>query len=369
MSHCVESVVSLSSGKTSRQLKTLRIALLSAAALIAPQIAWAQCILNGPNSFRCSGANTTPQLINFNNVTVGTASGFSIDVPASPGSALAIIGAGNIRYLDYANSSLTGGREGLLMQTTGASGDAGSIVINAFGAITGGQTGISTINNTSGATDIIVNGAIVGTSSYGILAANSATTTSLTVNAAAVSGGITGIATNNFGTSATWVTARGDVIGTTGHGISARNFETATDLTVNAVNASGGISGISVINLGTGATAVTATGLVAGTSNSGISAENAATATNMTINAQAASGGADGISAINGGAGQTSVTATGLVQGGSSGIFVRNSPTATKAASSPTTSARVLPRLPRPAPSLAPRPMVSSPRTSRRRRA
>ncbi len=74
------------------------------------------------------------------------------------------------------------------------------------------MTGISTSNNTSGATDIIVNGADrVGTSSYGILAANSATTTSLTVNAAAVSGGITGIATNNFGTSATWITARGDV--------------------------------------------------------------------------------------------------------------------------------------------------------------
>ncbi len=144
------------------------------------------------------------------------------------------------------------------------------------------------------------------------------------------------------------------------------------------VTASGGNSGISVINLGTGATAVTATGLVAGTSNSGISARECrgrrlehddqrpggqrwhdrhlggqswhrchgagdgdgsrrryrelATSPprtlrrrrTVTVNAQAVSGGTSGILAVNRGTGTTSVTATGLVQGGDTGIVAGN---------------------------------------------
>ncbi len=112
MSLRVESAVSFPSVEASRQLKTPPHRPRFQPPLTTPQIAWAQCIPNGPNSFICSGANTTPQLIGSNYYTVRTSPGFSIDAPTSAGAALALTGGGNIRYLDFANSSPTGDKRG-----------------------------------------------------------------------------------------------------------------------------------------------------------------------------------------------------------------------------------------------------------------
>lgn len=211
------------------------------------------------------------------------------------------------------------------------------------GAVTGGRngTGISVFNSGRGATSVTATGLVeVGTAGTGIHAVNGGSSTSLTINTAAVNGDDYGIYADNNGHGATQVTATGAVTaagvanpGATG--IFVRNFASATDLTVNAVDVSGGTTGIYAENGGTGVTAITATGEVAGQT-SGIVVRNGTTATDLIVNAAAVTGGRAGrfgmgISAINNGVGATSVTATGLVAGGNGGegIHAANGASAT----------------------------------------
>lgn len=198
----------------------------------------------------------------------------------------------------------------------GNSSNANNLTLNAA-SVTGNVSGIFAINQGSGATSVTATGQVTGTNDAGIYAENGSTATSLTVNAASVTGGFYGIWAGNSGTGATSVTATGQVTGTNAYGIFATNGSTATSLTVTAASVTGDISGIYTVNQGSGATSVTATGQVTAiaVNSVGISVTNHSTATDLTVNAASVTGDIFGVFAFNHGSGATSVTATGPVIG------------------------------------------------------
>lgn len=184
----------------------------------------------------------------------------------------------------------------------------GDTVVSASGTVSGGQAGIRVVN---GGVDVVE-----------FLAGNSAAAVTpggntLIILAADVSGGEIGIDALNNGTGETWIGTTGIVEGTANHGIRAVNATTATDLTIEAVTVTGGWNGISADNGGTGETSVSATGLVQGADGTGIAVSNQATATDLTIETATVTGAVSGISALNLGTGTTSITATGTVTGAS----------------------------------------------------
>ena len=217
-----------------------------------------------------------------------------------------------------------------------------SIDIATSGAVLGGTNGIVANNYGQGGLRITANADVTGTSGYGILAYNSSndTTHSTLITQAAgttTSGGIDGINANNNAGSLT-INANGTSNGTAHDGIYAVNNaglapNPGTNLTISAANATGGTRGIEAWNYGNGFSSVTTTGTVTGTTNEGIYAVNAATATSLAVAQQsgAITGGTYGIYTLNNGTGATSVTQTaGLITGTSkTGIDVINGATAT----------------------------------------
>ena len=221
-------------------------------------------------------------------------------------------------------------------------GPAGTDLTVSATTATGGNVGIYTINNGSGATEVTATGLVQGGAS-GIAAFNEDTATDLTIHAAATAvlteTGEEGAAilAVNRGTGATSVTATGNADGTLPlAGIGVYNGVTATSLDIVATSATGWAQGIVAVNSGAGATSVTATGDVVG-GFAGISVTNGQideedfldpfvppsgpAGTDLTIQAANVTGGLAGIITFNGGTGNTSVTSTGLVQGEQAGVY------------------------------------------------
>ncbi|MFV0335956.1 MAG: autotransporter outer membrane beta-barrel domain-containing protein, partial [Tropicimonas sp.] len=201
-------------------------------------------------------------------------------------------------------------------------------------SVHGADYGIRAVNNGSGDLSITSTGAVTADARSAINAVNNfndddaVMANDLTINATSASGGTYGIFANNLGTGATSVTATGAVSGTTQSGVSVHNNDRATDLSVNTAAVTGGAFGIVVDNEGTGTTSVTATGHVSGALNSGIAATSRATAEGVTINATSVTGHVNGITADNFGGGEVNITATDTVIGTTmSGInAVNNTP-------------------------------------------
>ncbi|MCZ0734454.1 autotransporter domain-containing protein [Phreatobacter sp. AB_2022a] len=197
---------------------------------------------------------------------------------------------------------------------------ATDLKVTATAPVSGGVTGIYASNYGTGATVVTATGLVTGIGSTGIFVENGATAGNLTLNAAAVTGRVFGIDVVNKGTGDTLINATGQVTGTLSIGIVARNEPTAHGLTVNATAASGDKEGIGAVNDGTGDTSVTATGPATGNQLYGINVTNGAAAGRLTVNAAAASGGISGINTFNQGTGPTSITTSGLIEGGTSAI-------------------------------------------------
>lgn len=368
---------------------TTAIGLLGLPALSS--LAWADCVPAGGSNFTCSGATVAPQVINANDASVSTAPGFSINTGPL---AIDISGNGAVGFVDQNASSITstagsgvsvvagnpfGTPASIIVYTSGAinvagsgifvslngvgtsnitsagtisAGGTGIVVANLFGnglsinaaAVAGGNNGIFTHNGGEGMTSVSAIGPVSGGSAYGIFAANGlaatdgtgavvsvgpSTATNLEVNATTVTGGIDGIYAHNNGTGTTSVTATGLVTGTTDTGIRMVSASTTTGATtVSAAGVTGAINGMSVTANGTGPTNVTATGHVTGTAGRGIDVSSYGAGT--TVDAASVTGGTDGIVVTAVGAGPVAVTATGQVTGTTSGgIVVRTGPATT----------------------------------------
>ena len=214
-------------------------------------------------------------------------------------------------------------------------GNIGNLTItanNAYGAV----SGIYAINNSASVLSVTTTGTVTGTGSYGIYARqNSANAGDLnvTVNAGSVvTGGNDGIDTNNYaGIGATNILVNGTVSGTATFGIDADDGATAGPMTITTgVNSSvtGGFGGIEATHIGNGALTVNAAGAVTGYTGNGIFAYNGTNGTSLSVTTGPGpvSGGTNGIFADNNGTGGLTITGTGNVYGfGGDGIYANNS--------------------------------------------
>lgn len=233
--------------------------------------------------------------------------------------------AGDVTGISGAGIMAIAAQEVTFHPSTGAlrshtSGAGMGLTVTADARVTGASDGIFVWNYGGGATSVTAKGDVVGTSGYGIDVNGRGTDLTVTADAS-VSGGIHGIYADNRGTGATQVVAEGDVTGGSKNGIEVLNY--GTTLTVNATSASGWTSGIRAQNNGAGATLVTASGGVSGEREYGIHAVNGASAGDLTVKANAVSGGDTGIFALNSGTHSTEITTSGDVTGtGGDGIHV-----------------------------------------------
>ncbi|MEO8529692.1 MAG: hypothetical protein ABI459_00570, partial [Deltaproteobacteria bacterium] len=176
--------------------------------------------------------------------------------------------------------------------------------------------------------------------------------TSIAVTTAAgsgqITGGITGITVLQYGTGAVTVAAASAVTGTIESGIEAGIFDpsNASGLSVStgAGAVSGGSDGIGTVNYGMGALTITTEGDVTGTNLFGIIARlvnlNNASALSITSGTGAVSGGQDGIFTYHYGLGALTVTSDGDVTGtNGTGIYARISSDANASDLSITTGA------------------------------
>ena len=201
-------------------------------------------------------------------------------------------------------------------------------------------------NNATDVTQVLNSGAnpltVTTTAGFGIdaaagnaltLSSNGAGLSFTDNNESNISGATNGIFASNFSAGVLSITTNGTATGASakGAGIYAFNNNGGSDLTINAAIVFGGAYGIRTGNDGTGATSITTSGTVTtGTTGIGIYAYNGLTTTKLTINSTDVSGDYTGIFAINNGTGATSITTSGTVTAATGrGIFANNSATTT----------------------------------------
>src|SRR5690606_37411475 len=107
------------------------------------------------------------------------------------------------------------------------------------------------------------------------------------------------------------ITSTRTIVGMVDNGIVALNRLGGTDLSVSVVDVNAGAQGIRAYNGGSGSLTITSTGTVTGTSHTGIYAINGSRGTDLSIEAVDASGGLIGIGAHNYGTGSLAIISTG----------------------------------------------------------
>jgi outer membrane autotransporter protein len=253
------------------------------------------CVNVGGTTYQCSGAETTTRTITADNADVDTVAGFSVDTTAGGGgNAIEISGDGAISYTDLYDSPLTATLAALQIISTGdvAAGNLGSVTVDTNGTLSGYAHGIFARNYGTGALSVTADGDVTGTTGFGISARNGTfgapPGTDLTVTTGAgttVIGKLGGIDAYNYGSGALTITANGDVTGTNGRGIYAGNAGTNLTVITGAGTTVTGVSdGIGAFNFyGSGALTITANGDVTGTNGRGIFAYNSYAGTDLTV--------------------------------------------------------------------------------------
>ncbi|MDN3647212.1 hypothetical protein QWY75_13455 [Pontixanthobacter aestiaquae] len=238
----------------------------------------------------------------------------------------------------YASNFGTGGLSiSVAGDVTGESGDGisaynsandatgSTYIYQAPGTITRGAVNGIDADNAGGSLTIVALGTVIGEAGDGIEADNLMTATDLSITSTGLAeGGENGISAKNYGSGALSITAN-DTIGNSDDGIRARTDGNADGLFVVSTGlAMGEDDGISVDNMGTGATEVTAADST-GVNDAGIVAVSSATAGGIAvISSGTATGGIDGIRAINGGDGNLVIVANDSAGGSYSGITAVN---------------------------------------------
>lgn len=190
------------------------------------------------------------------------------------------------------------------------------------GNVQANGAGISVDNGGTGTTMVASTGVVTAVQGDGVSVSNSQLGQSLHIDVDTVMAGDNGVSASHSGTGVVTVNTAASVIGAGGDGIRIHAGAQGTGVTVTASAVTGGQNGIAVNNFGTGDTAISSTGWVAGNQQDGIAVNNGQDAGDLVIEAMHAVGGGNGISALNQGAGQTSITTHGLIQGADAGVNV-----------------------------------------------
>ena len=205
----------------------------------------------------------------------------------------------------------------------------GGVSVNT-GAVTSGSSGIVVRNLGAGTTTLSSSGTVSSPNGLlGVSVTDNAAAGAMTIAVAGVNGGANGLYAHHLGGGALSVTAVGPVTGAMVSGLTAKGGAAGSDLTVAAasVSSASGGSVLIVDNAGSGATTVSASGIVTAAMNYGIETSNTVAAHgDLTVTAAQVTGATDGIHAHNFGSGSLNVTATGLVTSGvnSDGVFARS---------------------------------------------
>jgi uncharacterized protein with beta-barrel porin domain len=227
-----------------------------------------------------------------------------------------------------AYGNVSGGYSGITASNSATATDL--TVITGAGTTIAGTTadGIHTHNNGTGDIMVTAGGAVSG-GNYGIFARNESNSKGVTITTEAVSGGGDGIYARSFGSGALSITANDDITG--GFvGIWARNsssYSTDLNITTKAGSTVTGLVGnaIAATNFGTGKLTITTNGDIMGNSH-GITASNAGT--DLTITTQAVTSiTGSGILPSNNGKGALTVSTYDDITGFSYGIYAQNSGT------------------------------------------
>jgi len=288
------------------------------------------------------------------NIGVGSTNIVTGDVTGANGDGIAAsadVDAGDLT-IDSTAGTATGGKSGVTAindgtgattivtaDVTGTAGDGidvtargSSLVLDTIaGTVTGGETGVDAGNIGTGATTIVV-GNVAGLNGAGINFGTGSDAGDIAIDSSAgtVTGATFGVQLSNFGTgSATLTTA--DVSGATQDGIFINDdgeggvYGADMTLDTTAGTVSGGLNGINADNSGTGDLSITTTD-VSGAANDGILAVNQVGTGNLTINstAGAVTGGSNGILARNSGSGALSVTAAEVAGAQNTGVDARS---------------------------------------------
>ena len=225
-------------------------------------------------------------------------------------------GTGDVS-VTVASGASVAGTHGIHVMTLSAAG-ATSLTVN--GAVSGTTSGIHFVDTTDSAVTISGAGSVSSEAGDAIyVSATRSGGVSVGIGSA-TSSGASGIDVRNVGTESLAISATGQVTGsgTAGIGINAHNGATGTDLTVNAATVTGVSGGIILVNEGSGATSVTATGLVTASGGDGINVDSRATTTGLTISSTGATGHV-GIKAVHLGPGNLTLTDSGNVTGNGTG--------------------------------------------------
>jgi len=207
-----------------------------------------------------------------------------------------------------------------------------TITTSAASVVTGAGQGILANNQGTGNLEIDIYGEVTGGDADGIDARNGEYSDDLTITtgaASAVTGAEDGIEARNFGTGYLKITTDGAVTGEVQDGIEAINSSNGTDLeiTIGEESAVTGSDGIDAVNQGSGHLAITVRGALTGHNGSGLEADND-NGTDLTITTYAGSqvrGAEYGIDADSDGSGNLKITVNGAVAGTTlSGIYADN---------------------------------------------
>ncbi|QWK81199.1 autotransporter outer membrane beta-barrel domain-containing protein [Ochrobactrum sp. BTU1] len=185
------------------------------------------------------------------------------------------------------------------------------------------------VNFGAGALSVNATGTVNGTNGRGLYAQNDYSSTDLTIQAVDVSGGDVGIFAQNNGSGAFSLTSTGKVVSSNSVGIIAQNSFLSTDLTIDVADVTGGSSGIYAWNGGTGSLSLDASGAVIGTTENGIDVYNSNIGTALSLNVADVSGETNGIYVEHAGSDNGSIVVNGTVSGNETGImFIDGSETA-----------------------------------------
>jgi|GEM_PF-1488688 len=336
---------------------------VSLTALVLP--AQAQCVQNPANTYNCSGAADTTQGLTGPTVTITTTPGFTIDTLSNGGGSTFVVnGVGTVGYSDQNGSRLAGGGayftsdtgdlvivsngeidsdlglHGIGLETlnggdinvtwTGhidnssgdgvraiGTGDIGMIL----GSVTAQDHGIDAHQNGPGGLSITANGDIVAQNGRGVnVTVGPASTGDISLDVRGVAAGGRGVNVINDGTGATFIRATGPISGVLGMRLT--NEEGSGELFVDVRDVSGSDPAIFAVNNGVSDSFIRARDLLSGAT--GLRLVNTDTAGDATVIVRNVNTGGDGVSVANGGLGETSVTVEGTVTAGGTGVSAYN---------------------------------------------
>ena len=275
------------------------------------------------------------------NVTAGAADGIGVRAVATRAV------SGGLTATLHSGTAVEGGQHGVVVGAQGgtvrltASGviqgvtgtglavDLGAGVHGAVlqvGEVSGGSTGIDLSTSAQGPVTLTLAGPVSGGSGAGLVVGGTADQQgAISVEAAGViTGGLVGVQATQAGSGSLTVVAQEMVRASTGAGVVAGLSGAASELEVRLTGVEAATSAVSLSNLGAGETVLTASGLLHGDAGHGAYVEAGANSAGVTVDLAGVQANGDGVVLNSAGGGVVRLDQSGTVTAGTSGVRVNS---------------------------------------------